>query len=75
MTILPTLQRALNRRTALKVISGLQNFDRANVAAVVKAAELGGATFVDIAADADLIRMVKGLTTLSVSQQWILNCL
>ncbi len=66
MTILPTLQRALNQRTALKVISGLQNFDRANVAAVVKAAELGGATFVDIAADADLIRMAKDLTSLPI---------
>ncbi len=66
MTILPTLQRALTTHTALKVISGLQNFDRANVAAVVKAAELGGATFVDIAADAELIRMVKTLTSLPV---------
>jgi Protein of unknown function (DUF561) len=66
MTILSTLQRALNTHTALKVISGLQNFDRANVAAVVKAAELGGATFVDIAADAELIRMVKTLTSLPV---------
>ncbi|MGI0494555.1 DUF561 domain-containing protein [Alkalinema pantanalense CENA528] len=66
MTILPTLQSAFEQKRALKVISGLQNFDRANVAAVVKAAELGGATFVDIAADADLIRMVKELTHLPV---------
>lgn len=66
MTILPTLQTAFEQKRALKVISGLQNFDRANVAAVVKAAELGGATFVDIAADADLIRMVKELTHLPV---------
>lgn len=66
MTILSSLHRALANRTALKVISGLQNFDRANVAAVVKAAEIGGATFVDIAADADLIRMAKSLTSLPV---------
>jgi Protein of unknown function (DUF561) len=66
MAILSTLQRAFAQKTALKVISGLHNFDRHNVAAVVKAAELGGATFVDIAADADLIQMVKQLTTLPV---------
>ncbi|MFM2431807.1 MAG: hypothetical protein RLZZ511_3020 [Cyanobacteriota bacterium] len=66
MTILSTLQRALIQQTALKVISGLHNCDRANVAAVVKAAEIGGATFVDIAADAALIQMVKQLTSLPV---------
>ncbi|MEB3291879.1 MAG: DUF561 domain-containing protein [Synechococcales bacterium] len=66
MTILPTLQNALAQKRALKVISGLQNFDRDRVAAVVKAAELGGATFVDIAADAELIRMAKSLTSLPV---------
>jgi hypothetical protein len=59
MTILSTLQRALAQKTALKVISGLHNFDRDRVLAIVKAAELGGATFVDIAADAELIRAVK----------------
>ncbi len=66
MTILATLNAALEQRCALKVISGLNNFDRDRVAAVVNAAEQGGATFVDIAADADLIRMVKRLTSLPV---------
>jgi Protein of unknown function (DUF561) len=66
MTILSTLQRAFEQKNALKVISGLHNFDRANVAAVVQAAELGGATFVDIAADAALIQMVKQLTSLPI---------
>lgn len=66
MTILSTLQRAFEQKNALKVISGLHNFDRANVAAVVQAADRGGATFVDIAADADLIQMVKQLTSLPV---------
>lgn len=66
MTILPTLQSAFEQKRALKVISGLQNFDRDRVAAVVKAAEIGGATFVDIAADAELICMAKSLTHLPV---------
>jgi Protein of unknown function (DUF561) len=66
MTILPTLQAALDRGRALKIISGLNNFDFDRVAAVVRAADRGGATFVDIAADADLVRMVKGLISLPV---------
>jgi hypothetical protein len=66
MTIHPKLQSALAQARALKVISGLNNFDRANVAATVKAADLGGATFVDIAADADLVRLAKSITNLPV---------
>lgn len=66
MTILPTLQAALDRGRALKIISGLNNFEFDRVAAVVRAADRGGATFVDIAADADLVRLVKGLIGLPV---------
>ncbi len=66
MMTLPLLQRALAQGRALKVISGLQNFDADRVAAVVMAADLGGATFVDIAADVDLVRMVKRITALPV---------
>jgi predicted TIM-barrel enzyme len=66
MTMHSTLQRAFAIRRALKVISGLNNFDAENVAAVVKAAELGGATFVDIAADVELVRLAKNITHLPV---------
>ena len=66
MTIHPKLQRAFAENRALKIISGLNNFDRARVAATVKAAELGGATFVDIAADPDLVQMCRELTNLPV---------
>jgi pyruvate/oxaloacetate carboxyltransferase len=66
MTMHSTLQRAFAIRRALKVISGLNNFDAENVAAVVKAAELGGATFVDIAADVGLVRLAKNITNLPV---------
>jgi pyruvate/oxaloacetate carboxyltransferase len=62
----PTLQSAFANRCALKVISGLNNFDGRSVAATVKAAHHGGATFVDIAADATLVQMVKKLTNLPV---------
>ncbi len=66
MTIHPSLHRALAQRNALKVISGLTNFDAARVAAVVRAADRGGATFVDIAADPDLVRLSKQLTQLPI---------
>ncbi len=66
MTIHPTLQTALAQGRALKVISGLNNFDRDRTAAVVKAADLGGATLIDIAADPDLVRMAKQLTALPI---------
>jgi Protein of unknown function (DUF561) len=62
----PTLQRAFTNRRVLKVISGLNNFDRDRVAAIVKAAELGGATFVDIAADPALVQLAKNLINLPI---------
>lgn len=64
--MISTLQSALAQGRALKIISGLNNFDATNVAAVINAADRGGATFVDIAADADLIRMAKQLTDLPI---------
>lgn len=66
MTALTTLQRAFEQGRALKVITGLTNFDRHSVANTVKAAHFGGATFVDIAADSDLVRLAKSLTNLPI---------
>lgn len=60
------LIQAFDRKNALKVISGLNNFDTERVTAVVKAAELGGATFVDIAADPTLVRHIRNLTDLPI---------
>ena len=61
-----SIQRAFANRSALKVISGLNNFDPDRTAAIVKAADLGGATFVDIAADPALVQLAKSLTNLPV---------
>ncbi len=66
MTMHPSLQRAFAQKQALKVISGLTNFDADRVAAVVKAADRGGATFVDIAADVELVQLSKQLTQLPI---------
>jgi Protein of unknown function (DUF561) len=61
-----SLQSAFAQRCALKIISGLHNFDPERVAAVVRAAQQGGATFVDIAADPGLVAIAKANTTLPV---------
>jgi hypothetical protein len=66
MTIHSTLQTAFDRKTALKIISGLTNFDGDRVVAIAKAAEQGGATFVDIAADPGLVQRVRSLTPLPI---------
>ncbi len=66
MTMHPTLQHAFTNHRVLKVISGLNNFDSDRVAAIIKAAELGGATFVDIAADPALVLLAKNLINLPV---------
>ncbi len=66
MTINARLRKAFEQNNALKVISGLNNFDHNKVAAVVKAASVGGATFVDIAADADLVINIRQITDLPI---------
>ncbi len=66
MTMHSSLQHAFTNRYALKVISGLNNFDALGVSAIVKAADLGGATFVDIAADPALVKLAKELTNLPI---------
>ncbi|CAN6452983.1 unnamed protein product [Victoria cruziana] len=53
-------------RRALKIISGLQNFNKENVAAVVTAADKGGATHVDIACDRELVKLAQSLTSLPI---------
>ncbi|KAG2689053.1 hypothetical protein I3843_09G121600 [Carya illinoinensis] len=58
--------RDFRERRALKIISGLQNFNRDNVALVVTAAEKGGATHVDIACDPELVKLAISLTSLPV---------
>lgn len=66
MTMNPRLRKAFEQNNALKVISGLNNFDHKKVAAVVKAASVGGATLVDIAADDDLVRNIRQITDLPI---------
>ena len=66
MSMPPNLLQALERGQALKVISGLTNFNHDRVAMVARAAGRGGATFIDIAADAGLVRLARQSTHLPV---------
>jgi hypothetical protein len=66
MAIHPTLQRSFQQKNVLKVISGLTNFDADRVAMIVRAADRGGATFVDIAADPELVRLAQQSTRLPI---------
>ncbi len=66
MSLHQPLHRAFDQGNALKIISGLTNFNHHHVAAIVRAADLGGATFVDIAADRDLVKLAKSLTNLPI---------
>jgi len=61
-----SLTTAFAQGTALKIITGLTNFDSDRVTMIARAADLGGATFLDIAASPDLVRQVKALTSLPV---------
>lgn len=66
MTMHPQLEKAFEQQKVLKVISGLNNFDAKRVGSTVKAASAGGATFVDIAADPNLVDLVRQLTSLPI---------
>ena len=66
MTMHPLLAVALANKNALKVISGLNNLDSDRVCRVVKAAQAGGATFVDIAVEPNLVKTVRSLTDLPI---------
>ncbi len=66
MAMHPQLALALANQSALKVISGLNNFDIDRVCQIVKAAEVGGATFVDIAVDPELVTVVRKLIKLPI---------
>ena len=57
-----SVMRPFSEGNAFKVISGLKNFDAANVKNVVSAACLGGASHVDLACDASLVRMAKSIS-------------
>ncbi|MBW3042899.1 DUF561 domain-containing protein [Prochlorococcus marinus] len=70
MTLLQTLpvslQKSIQHRSLLKVISGLSNFNPESVFRISKAAGLGGADLLDIACEPELVELAVEASNLPV---------
>nr|QUE28410.1 Ycf23 [Porphyrostromium boryanum] len=81
MAIHPQLQEDIKRKQVVKIISGcLNNFDKRSIEDTIIAADQGGATYIDIAADPKIVSLARELTTLplcisSIVPQHILKCI
>ena len=65
-TLPVSLQKSIENRSLLKVISGLNNFNPESVSQVSKAAGLGGADLLDIACDPVLVKLAKKVSNIPV---------
>ncbi len=61
-----SLQQSLQKRSLLKVIAGLSNFDAVSVEKVSRAASNGGADLLDVACQPDLVRLARDVSGLPV---------
>nr|YP_009369958.1 conserved hypothetical plastid protein [Boldia erythrosiphon]ARO90646.1 conserved hypothetical plastid protein [Boldia erythrosiphon] len=59
-------------KQALKIISGLNNFNKSDIIDIITAAELGKATYIDIAADTKIISLARSITALPLCTSSIL---
>ena len=66
MSRIDSFKQALSERRAVKIISGIDNFDADRVRSVVVAAEQSGASAVDICADREIISMVRSMTDMPI---------
>ena len=66
MNRIENFKRDLDAKRAIKVIAGIDNFNKDSVKNVVNAAQMGGASAVDICYNEEIISMVKEMTTLPV---------
>jgi len=66
MSRIESFKQALNEKRAVKIISGIDNFDMNRVRNVVIAAEQAHASAVDICADREIISMVREMTDMPV---------
>ena len=64
MSRIDSFKRALAEKRAVKIIAGIDNFDKDKVKKVVMAASNSGASAIDICADPDIIAMVRTMTDL-----------
>ncbi len=61
-----SLQASLNQRSLLKVIAGLNNFDKSSVEKIAWAAGRGGADLLDVACDPSLVEIAREASKLPV---------
>ncbi len=66
MSRIENFKRHLDEKNAIKIIAGIDNFNKESVKNVVNAAEMGGASAVDICYNEEIISMVKEMTSLPV---------
>lgn len=66
MALHPKIDQALKKRQVLKVILGLSNFNVKNIIRKVQAAEIGGATYIDIAANPEIIKEVRKISQIPI---------
>ena len=66
MSRIDLFKQALSERRAVKIISGIDNFDADRVRNVVIAAEQAGASAVDICADREIVSMVRSMTDMPI---------
>ncbi len=66
MNRIDLFKRDLEEKRAIKVIAGIDNFNIESVKNVVSAAQMGGASAVDVCFNEEIIRMAKENTTLPV---------
>ena len=64
MSRIESFKRALEEKRAVKIISGIDNFDTDRVKKVVMAASNSGASAIDICANPDIVSMVRKMTDL-----------
>ena len=64
MSRIESFKRALAEKRAVKIISGIDNFDADKVKKVVNATSNSGASAIDICADPDIVSEVRSMTDL-----------
>ena len=64
MSRIESFKRALSEKRAVKIIAGIDNFDKERVRKVVMAASNSGASAIDICANPDIIAMARSMTDL-----------
>nr|YP_009027657.1 hypothetical chloroplast RF23 [Neoporphyra perforata]AGV01121.1 hypothetical chloroplast RF23 [Neoporphyra perforata]AHB35359.1 hypothetical chloroplast RF23 [Neoporphyra perforata]AIA19522.1 hypothetical chloroplast RF23 [Neoporphyra perforata]AIA19731.1 hypothetical chloroplast RF23 [Neoporphyra perforata]AIA19940.1 hypothetical chloroplast RF23 [Neoporphyra perforata] len=79
MTISSSITNDFTNKLALKVITGLNNFNMKKVKQMTQAAEIAKATYVDIAADINIINELRSNSTIpicvsSISAQTLIKC-